>query len=194
MARSIRITPRALVLLSVGGLTGALSAPALAQQDLAGCLAIQDVAQRVQCYDAIARAQQAAPPAAPVQAPAATAPLSAPVAAAAAAVPAPVARPAAPVSTPQQEFGLTTAQREARRPDAQQQLAELALTVSSTKPVGPGYWQFGMTDGSVWRVEEVMRSFRPPKAGDQVSIVRGALGAFYLDADRQPRVRIKRVS
>lgn len=192
MARSIRITPRALVLLSVGGLTGALSAPALAQQDLAACLAIPDMAQRVQCYDAIARSQQAAPPAAPVQAPAATAPLPAPVAAAA--VPAPVARPAAPVSTPQQEFGLTTAQREARRPDAQQQLTELALTVSSAKPVGPGYWQFGMTDGSVWRVEEVMRSFRPPKAGEQVSIVRGALGAFYLDADRQPRVRIKRVS
>lgn len=192
MARSIRITPRALVLLSVGGLAGAFSAPAVAQQDLAGCLAIQDVAQRVQCYDAIARAQQAAPPAAPVQAPAAAVPPPAPVAAAA--VPAPVARPAAPVSTPQQEFGLTTAQREARRPDAQQQLAELALTVSSAKPVGPGYWQFGMTDGSVWRVEEVMRSFRPPKAGEQVSIVRGALGAFYLDADRQPRVRIKRVS
>lgn len=183
MARSTSISPRLLMVLGAGAGLAALAGPASAQ-DLGRCLAIPDVNQRVQCYDAIARAQQANP--APAPAVQAAAPVATHVA--------PAAQPAAPAATVREEFGLSAAQRDARLPEQQRQLEEITVTVASARSVGPGYWQFGMSDGSVWRVEEVLRSFRPPRKGDQVSIVRGALGAYYLDADRQPRVRIKRVS
>lgn len=186
MARSAIISPRLLVILGAGAGLAALCGPAAAQ-DLGRCLAIPDVNQRVQCYDAIARAQQAGTATASASA---SAPVAAPVATPAA----PDAQPVAPAVAARQDFGLSAAQREARLPETQQQLDEVSVTVSTARPVGPGYWQFAMTDGSVWRVEEVLRSFRPPRAGDKVTIVRGALGAYYLDADRQPRVRIKRVS
>ena len=185
MARSATISPRLLVILGAGAGLAALASPASAQ-DLGRCLAIPDVNQRVQCYDTIARAQQASGAAAPAV------PSAAPGAAAAPAVPVAAATP--PAADTRQDFGLSAAQRDARLPEAQRQLEEISVTVASARAVGPGYWQLGMTDGSVWRVEEVLRSFRPPRSGDQVSIVRGALGAYYLDADRQPRVRIKRVS
>lgn len=176
MARSTRIAPALLIVL---GAASAVAVPASAQ-DLGRCLAIPDVNQRVQCYDAIARAQQANPAPAPAVAP--VAPAAAPV------------QPVAPAVVARQEFGLSAAQRDARLPEQQRQLDEISVTVATARAVGPGYWQFGMTDGTVWRVEEVLRSFRPPRKGEQVSIVRGALGAYYLDADRQPRVRIKRIS
>ena len=146
--------------------------------DLSGCLAITDISQRVQCYDAIARAQSEASTPAPVSrtdvAPAAT-------------------ESSAALPSRQAEFGLSAAQREERRPQAERAADEMTYQVTAVERLGPGYWQYEMADGSVWRTEEIRRSFRASRSGDSVSIRRGALGAFYLDADHQPVIRIRRI-
>jgi len=186
MTQSCVVQLRLLPALSLAAVAGATS-PAAAQ-DLTRCLAIKDVPERVRCYDEIARAQQASAPAT------AAVPAAAPVVRAASTPPPAAPAPAAPASNPRQDFGLNAAQREARLPRQQRQLDAITAKVATARPVGAGYWQLAMADGTVWRVEEVRSSFRPPEAGDQVTIVRGALGAFYLKADRQAAVRIRRIS
>ena len=164
--------------------------------DLTGCLAIADITQRVQCYDAIARAQVDALQPAPGQAPTAT-DLSPPVAVPQADAAGPGAAPALAQPSREADFGFSAAQREQRRARAEQgeqATGEMVYRVRTVERLGPGYWLYEMADGSLWRTEEIRRSFRPSRIGDAVSIRRGALGAFYLDADRQPVIRIRRLS
>jgi hypothetical protein len=178
-------------------LAGLAALPAHAQEsDLARCLTIADMAERVRCYDTLARAEQdqaqgedtpaaaqadvppapAAPPAAPASRPAAPAAPTTPAAA-----------------NPRDDFGLSAAEREVRRPTEQRQLDSIRTTISSARTVGAGYWQFATEEGSVWRMTEVRRSFRPPDPGDQVTIRRGTLGSYYIDVDNQPALPIRRV-
>jgi hypothetical protein len=175
------------VLVGSAGLVGWQAAAQPAMPSLAGCLAIADVMQRVACYDAIARAQQAAEPAAPRAAPRA---LGA-VERTPTLTPAPVQARAQP--DPLAEFGFNEAEREQRRPKQLQQLDRREAQVESAQQAGPGYWRFIMADGSVWQLAEVRRSFRPPRAGDQVVIRRASLGAYLLDADGQPAMRVRRL-
>ncbi|MEO0063031.1 MAG: hypothetical protein RLZZ08_1591 [Pseudomonadota bacterium] len=151
--------------------------------DITSCLGIAGVEARVACYDAIARAQQAAQvPAAPVGVrPVASAPAQAQAQAPAAA-------------TPQADFGFNAAERESRRPDLPRQLEEISPVVASVRVVGANYLLFTMRDGSVWQAEESRRAFRSPKAGDAVLVERGSLGAYYLTAGKQPRIRVKRTN
>jgi len=180
---------RVLPLLGVAGALIACGSAAKAQEgDLARCLAIADIQARVACYDAIARAQAqvepggatAVPEARPVR-PSAAAPQAAPA-------------PAVPESDPRAEFGLSPAEREERLPSEQQQLEQVDAVVAAARIVGAGYWEFTMEDGSVWRLAEMRRSFRPPRAGDAVELRRGSLGSYFLEADSQIGIRIKRVN
>ncbi|MFC3102184.1 hypothetical protein [Altererythrobacter lauratis] len=171
-----------------------LPVTAAAQEtDLSRCLAIGNIEERVRCYDLIAEAQvqramtnsageTSAASIPPVSSPAPVAP-TATASAAAASAPA--------VATP--TFGLSAAQREARRDPAAREADQLAANVVSARSVGPGYWRFELSDGTVWQLTETRRSFRAPRPGDSIVIRRGALGAFYLDADRQPVIGIRRV-
>lgn len=173
----------------LGGLILA-AAPASGQDpDLGRCLAIADVAVRIQCYDAVAKARQGVArgpgEAQAEQLPVTPAPLQAEAGQAAISAP--------PAVRPKAEFGLSDAQREKRLPSAEQQLDAMTTTVLSAELVGPGYWQFKIQDGAIWRMAESPGLFRPPQPGDSVQIRRGALGSYYLDADRQPGVRVKRV-
>lgn len=131
------------------------------------------------CYDAIARAAQAehvaparaaAPPAVPP--------------AAAASPPAPSLRA---------EFGLSAAEREELRPAQERQLERVLATIAAAARVGAGYWRYRMEDGTVWQLIENRRAFRTPQPGDAVVIRRGSLGSYFLDADGQQGMRIKRV-
>lgn len=164
---------------------------ASAQSDqLSSCLAIQDIAARVACYDAIAR-QQVEPPAAvpkPAQAPA-----PAPAVATPAAPQAAPERPTQAAPSPKAEFGFSAAERDRLRPVEEQQPADLSFTVATARLTGPGYWQFGMEEGSTWRTVDVRRAFRAPAPGDTVVIRRGSLGSYFLDLDDQPGMRIKRL-
>jgi hypothetical protein len=157
-----------------------LASQAQAQEpDLEKCLQIADVSERVVCYDSIAqvqRMQRQASAAAPAQA----------------AVQSP---PVLAAGTPgrREEFGLSAVEREQARPERPRQLNEIKAVIASSKAVGAGYWQFTTTDGLIWRLAETSRSFRPPRAGDEVRFRRGRLGSYYLDADKQPTMRVVRV-
>ncbi|MFC3098747.1 hypothetical protein [Alteraurantiacibacter palmitatis] len=163
------------------------------EPDLARCLAIGNIEERVRCYDALAQDQvrrgasntageAPATSIPPVSSPAPVAPAGTASAAAASA-------PAVAAPT----FGLSAAQREARRDPAAREADELAANVVRARSVGPGYWRFELSNGTVWQLTETRRSFRVPRPGDSIAIRRGALGAFYLDADRQPVIGIRRV-
>ena len=168
-------------------------APAIAQQaDLSRCLAITDIAQRVQCYDAIAQSQSRSVEAAPAPSPAPGAEPSAPLRAEQADRRATAAAQSAPQSA-LPTFGLSAAQREAQRNPAEREADELSASVSTVRQVGAGYWRFELSDGTTWELTETRRNFRIPRVGDGISIRRGSLGAFYLDADNQPAIRIRRV-
>ena len=157
------------------------------QEDLSRCLGISDIEQRVRCYDAIAQSQLQTGGATPVPA---TEP----------SVPVPPAQPAAPPSAVAQTaqaalptFGLSAAQREAQRDPAAREQTELRASVAAVERAGAGLWRFELSDGTVWELTEMRRNFRIPRVGDDIAIRRGSLGAFYLDADRQPTIRIRRV-
>jgi hypothetical protein len=175
----VHITLHRLALPAVAILAALHAAPGSAQEgNLSSCLAIPDVNARVACYDALARAEQTAQSTAREEAPDATA-----------AGPAAASNP-----NPRADFGLSAAERDQRRPVAEQQLESLALEVSSARVVGPGYWRFTMDDGSTWQLSEVLRTFRPPSSGEVAIITRGSLGSYFLHADGQPGIRIKRLN
>lgn len=175
------MNPRHACLAAALALLGSGSAATAQGTDLRQCLAIPDIQERVKCYDALAEAQVRAAPS-PAQ-PQASSPVPPP----------PPARQAAAPSNPRAEFGRSAAQREEQLPEEQRQLDRVTEAIASARIVGAGYWEFTLTDGSVWRLAEVRRSFRPPRRGDQVEIRRGSLGAYYLDAGGQPSIRIQRV-
>jgi len=178
----IIMNPRHACLAAALALLGSGSAATAQGTDLRQCLTIPDIQERVKCYDALAEAQvRAAPSPAEPQASSPVPPVP------------PPARQAAAPSTPRAEFGRSAAQREEQLPEGQRQLERVTGAIASARVVGAGYWEFTMADGSVWRLAEVRRSFRPPRRGDEVEIRRGSLGAYYLDAGGQPSIRIQRV-
>lgn len=163
------------------------------EADLSRCLAIGNIEERVRCYDAIAQSQvQRGVTNTAVETPAASVPsVSNPAPVANAGTDSAPAASAPAVAAP--TFGLSAAQREARLNPAAREPDELAANVVSARRVGPGYWRFELSNGTVWQLTETRRSFRAPRPGDAIVIRRGALGAFYLDADRQPVIGIRRV-
>lgn len=147
-------------------------------RDLEICLAIPDIASRVGCYDAVARARSEQ----------GRRSAGAPVAAAA-----PAPAPAAIVRDPQRDFGLSEARRETQRPIEEQVPDSITAVVASGRIVGAGYWEFVMTDNSIWRLAEVRRTFRSPAAGDEVTIKQGAMNSYHLRVGNQPALRAIRI-
>lgn len=167
---------RAFIVLAAGSLC--FRGPAFAQEvGLARCLAIADVNERVACYDAIAQAEQQAD----------DAPASAP--------PQPAPAPTNVETTPSsdEDFGLSAARVEASRPVLSRGPNFVEYEVTSAEIVGTGYWQFLTEEGPVWRLAERSRAFRPPRRGDTFTVRKGRLGSFYLEADRQPSIRVVRI-
>lgn len=183
------LNPRHAWRAAVFALLASASAATAQETDLRQCLSIRDIQERVRCYDALAEAQvRSAPPPAEPQAPATVPQASVP-----GPPTSPSARQAVAPGTPRAEFGRSAAQREEQLPDEQRQLDRVTGVIAAARVVGAGYWEFTMADGSVWRVTEVRRAFRPPRRGDEVEIRRGSLGSYYLDAGGQPTIRIQRV-
>jgi hypothetical protein len=62
------------------------------------------------------------------------------------------------------------------------------------KPLSNGYYQIVIADnGAVWMTTDSNISFDPPRPGQKVEIVRGALGNYFLRINGQVGVRGKRV-
>jgi hypothetical protein len=58
---------------------------------------------------------------------------------------------------------------------------------------GLGRWTIVMQDGATWKQTETVPTFQPPRAGQEVSVRKGALGGFLLRVGNQPVTRVIRV-
>jgi hypothetical protein len=154
---------KALLALLAVATAAAVSAPALANDDaILKCRGLSDDKARLQCYDGISLGQAAAPAAMSATAPAA-----------------PTRRQL------EHSFGM-----EAIQPVAKLDEIESTL-VGRIDGWGPGH-VFRLANGQAWRVvdgsEAVTREMTNPK----VKVVRGALGAMYLEIDgtnNSPKVK-----
>jgi hypothetical protein len=67
-------------------------------------------------------------------------------------------------------------------------------TVKSVKALNNGYYQIVIADNNaIWITTEDSISFDPPRPGQKIEIVRGALGNYFLRINGQIGVRGKRV-
>lgn len=166
-------------------------APTLAADPLApllACRALVDTTARLDCFDReSAKLAGAHSPTASVAPP----PLSAPAAAPAAQ---PVAPPAATPS-PQETFGLSQIvvdQKEVaagKRPAELKQIEAHLVSVSST---GTGVATFVLDNGQVWR-EVTPAGDLLLKPGDKLSVSRGVLSSFWLQAKNGRGSKVTRV-
>ncbi|HSC07164.1 MAG TPA: hypothetical protein VLD59_10090 [Steroidobacteraceae bacterium] len=170
---------------------------------LAACRAEQDDAKRLACYDrqadqlspaTTAAAPSTAPSTAPVTAtPApATAPEAAPAVAAAAGT---AAAATATTSSAADKFGYSRGMSpeevdQQNKSDKAKELDEISATVTQVVTQPRGELIVTLDNGQVW-AQKVADSRLRLKAGDQVKIRSGALGAYYLSlgsSDRKTRV------
>ncbi len=147
-----------------------------------GCSTIDDASRRLDCYDKAfgrpAAATTGAIRSVPAVVPAATA-----TAAATAAVD--------PVAQQRAEFGLSEAAKKARDPQQAAQAESITDTLATLGHRPTGELVFNLQNGQVWmQIDSGTRT--RVKAGDMVTIRKGALGSFLLvGPDRMP-VRVRR--
>jgi hypothetical protein len=71
---------------------------------------------------------------------------------------------------------------------------QLDSTITSVKALNNGYFRIVIADNNaVWETTDDYTSFDPPKAGQKIEIVRGALGNYFLRINGQLGVRGRRV-
>ncbi|MFL6727037.1 MAG: hypothetical protein ACJ8FS_11070 [Sphingomicrobium sp.] len=71
---------------------------------------------------------------------------------------------------------------------------KLDSTITSVKVLNNGYYQVVIADNNaVWVTTDDSISFDPPKPGQKIEILRGALGNYFLRINGQNGVRGKRV-
>jgi hypothetical protein len=67
-------------------------------------------------------------------------------------------------------------------------------TITSVKPLTNGYFQIVIADNNaVWVTTDDSINFDPPRPGQKITIVRGALGNYFLRINGQIGVRGKRI-
>lgn len=71
---------------------------------------------------------------------------------------------------------------------------QLDSTITSVQPLNNGYFRIIIADNNaVWETTESNISFDAPKKGQKITIVRGALGNYFLRINGQIGVRGRRV-
>ena len=71
---------------------------------------------------------------------------------------------------------------------------KLDSTITSVKALNNGYFQIVIADNNaVWMTTDDYTNFDPPRVGQKIEIVRGALGNYFLRINGQNGVRGKRV-
>jgi hypothetical protein len=71
---------------------------------------------------------------------------------------------------------------------------KLESTVTSVKALNNGYFQIVIADNNaVWVTTDSNISFDPPRPGQKIEIVRGALGNYFLRINGQVGVRGRRI-
>lgn len=70
----------------------------------------------------------------------------------------------------------------------------LDSTITSVRALNNGYYQIVIADNNaVWQITDSSISFDPPRPGQKVTILRGALGNYFLRINGQLGVRGKRI-
>ena len=144
------------------------------------CSAIDDASQRLVCYDAAfgrpAGATTVAITPTPALAAAATATATAAV---------------DPVAQQRAEFGLSDAAKKARDPQQAAQAESITDTLAKLGQRPTGELVFNLQNGQVWlQIESDTRT--RVKAGDTVTVRKGALGSFLLVGPDRVPVRVRR--
>jgi hypothetical protein len=70
---------------------------------------------------------------------------------------------------------------------------EIASTISRVQHDPYGAWVVGLADGSTWAQTDDAPLGLPPTRGDRVVVHRGSFGAFFLRVAGQPGIRVKRI-
>ncbi len=70
---------------------------------------------------------------------------------------------------------------------------EIASTVTKAAQDGYGAWIVTLADGSTWAQQDDSPLGLPPERGNKVVVHRGSLGAFFLRVAGQPGIRVKRI-
>ena len=71
---------------------------------------------------------------------------------------------------------------------------QLDSTITSVRALNNGYYRVVIADNNaVWETTDDYTSFDPPKPGQKIEIVRGALGNYFLRINGQLGVRGRRV-
>jgi len=143
------------------------------------CSAIDDASQRLACYDAAfgrpAGATTVTITPKPALAPATTA----------------TAAAVDPVAQQRAEFGLSDAAKKARDPQQAAQAESITDTLAALGQRPTGELVFNLQNGQVWmQIESDTRT--RVKAGDTVTIRKGALGSFLLVGPDRVSVRVRR--
>ena len=163
-----------------------LIAPALAHGQNSGavrgvemfnqCATITKDAERLQCFDRVTREMRSAPE---LRGTASTGP----------------SRSRAPTSVQQRaDFGLDVARQRQQRSRQSKKLQRVQVRVAAAREFVPGTWAILLEDGAIWEMTEGVADFLPPNRGETVTIRRGALGSYLLNAGGQAGVRVKRAS
>jgi hypothetical protein len=70
---------------------------------------------------------------------------------------------------------------------------EIASTISRVSQDPYGAWIVSLADGSTWAQQDDAPLGLPPERGQKVVVARGSFGAFYLRVNGQPGIRVKRI-
>lgn len=167
------------------------------------CAAVPEAGPRLACFDRLAAGTERADVSVPAPAglasdaaivPAVAAPAVAALPGAPPAATAPPAFPppaAAPPLSPEQKFGREKSLF-AQSTSGEEALREISATVTTVRAAKDGRRSIELDNGQVWvHTETPTREFAL-RAGDRVTIRRGALSSFVLLAPGQPSTRVRR--
>jgi hypothetical protein len=183
----LRISPgvagSVLLLLQAAPATQARSLP----ERLRECAGIAEAGARLACYDALAieTPGPAAPPAAAFERDGATPASAAPAVAASAAA-------AGPKVTPEQAFGREQALF-TQSVSGEQAVREISATITTVRATKDGRFSFELDNGQLWVQTEAPTQQFALRPGDAVTIRRGALNSFVLQAPSKRSTRVRRL-
>jgi hypothetical protein len=72
-------------------------------------------------------------------------------------------------------------------------VAEIASTITKVAQDPYGAWVVTLADGSTWAQTDDSPLGLPPRRNDKVVVHRGSFGAFFLRVAGQPGIRVKRI-
>lgn len=73
------------------------------------------------------------------------------------------------------------------------EVKEIASTITKADQGAYGAWVVTLADGSTWIQQDDSPLGLPPEKGQKAVVHRGSFGAFFLRVNNQPGIRVKRI-